>query len=215
MFDQEHQNNNYVHMSPFCTSESGLDHTISEAAPGDMVSPAMIAANHYSGTTSMSTWSDLELKVEVELFDKADADDSGRLSLKEIQALLESIDIHVRESKLKMLFDQADGDNSGDLDRKEALSIVKSALDYERLREKEALHRAEQVVLGENQLIDRYGRASSRGLIEIFREQAQVMYIIRQRERVTAKSMAIAASGAYILLNYAIDYVDTMDAGSY
>ena len=115
--------------------------------------------------------------------------------------LIETLNIKVTPAKVDLLFDEADDNKDGTIDRKELPAFVVAAITFERDKESDSLHHAQQVVLGENQLIDRFGRASSRSLIEIFAEQAQLQCIITQRDSDSqVKSMAFAFSVGYILL---------------
>ena len=95
--------------------------------------------------------------------------------------LIETLNIKATPAEVDLLFDGADDNKDGTIDRKELPAFVVAAITFERDKESDSLHHAQQVVLGENQLIDRFGRASSRSLIEIFAEQAQLQCIITQR----------------------------------
>ena len=194
VFDKGHQNENFLHMSPFCSSVD---------IHSGSITPATMAYQHY--IKNSLDWSSLELTLQVELFDQSDKDRDGKLTKKEINSLIETLNITITPAKIDMLFDEADDNKDGTIDRKELPALVAAAIQFERDKERDSLHRAQQVVLGENQLIDRFGRASSRALIEIVAEQAQLQCIITQRETVTAKSMAFAFSVGYILLKYALD----------
>jgi hypothetical protein len=197
VFDEDHQNENFLHMSPFCSSVD---------IHSGSITPATMAYQHYITKSKTSLdWSSLELTLQVELFDQSDKDGDGKLTKKEINSLIETLNITITPAKIDLLFDEADDNKDGTIDRKELPALVAAAIQFERDKERDSLHRAQQVVLGENQLIDRFGRASSRALIEIVAEQAQLQCIITQRETVTAKSMAFAFSVGYILLKYALD----------
>ena len=206
MFDEEHQRENFFHMSPF--------HSSVEIASGK-ISPAAMAYQHHSDNRKTLDWSSLELHLQTDLFDQADVDGDGTLTKAEILSLVEAMNIKITEAKIELLFAEADKNKDGTIDRMEIAGFVAAAIKFERDKERDSLHHAQQVVLGENQLIDRFGRASSRALIELFAEQAQLQCIIAQRETVTAKSLAFAFSVGYILLQYALAVqADYMYAGS-
>lgn len=196
MFDKEHQRENFFHMSPF--------HSSAEIHSGK-ISPAAMACHQHSTNKTTLDWSSLELELQTDLFVKADADGNGTLTKEEILILVESMNIKITKAKIELLFAEADKNEDRTLDRTEIAGFVAKAIKFERDKESDSVHRAQQVVLGENQLIDRFGRASSRALIEIFAEQAQLQCIIIQRQTVKAKSLAFTFSVGYILLQYALE----------
>lgn len=87
-----------------------------------------------------------------------------------VKRLIETLNIKVTPAKVDLLFDEADDNKDGTVDRKELPTFVAAAIKFERNKESDSLHHAQQVVLGENQLIDRFSRAASRSLIEIVAE---------------------------------------------
>ena len=158
VFDEDHQNENFLHMSPFCSSVD---------IHSGSITPATMAYQHYITKSKTSLdWSSLELTLQVELFDQSDKDGDGKLTKKEIYSLIETLNITITPAKIDLLFVEADDNKDGTIDRKELPAFVAAAIKFERDKESDSLHRAQQVVLGENQLIDRFGLEST----EVFSE---------------------------------------------
>lgn len=63
-----------------------------------------------------------------ELFKKMDRDNSGVIDKRELQKMLEELEVHLTEKELTQLFRQYDQDGSGEIDFSEFLSLVKDLL---------------------------------------------------------------------------------------
>lgn len=170
VFDMDHQRENFVTLSPFHSR-----HKIHGA-----ITPAELTYRNYKAKQSVD-WSSLSVDLQTEIFKKCDTDGSGELEKQEIFNLFESLNVNVTETKVDQLFRKADTDGNGRISQDEVQGVVDAALEFEKNKERDSLHRAEQIVLGENQLIDRFGRLASRALIEIYAEQALLECIIKKR----------------------------------
>ena len=168
MFDMEHQRENFLHLSPFHSRTQVL---------GKLDD---LTYRDYKAKQSFD-WSSLPVTLQTDIFRESDADGDGRLDKADILGLLDGMNINIMEAKFDQLFHEADTNGDGALDQAELDGLIIGAIDFEREKERDSLHRAEQIVLGENQLIDRFGRLASRDLVEIYAERAEIECIIRQR----------------------------------
>ena len=168
VFDMEHQRENFLHLSPFHSRTQVL---------GKLDD---LTYRDYKAKQSFD-WSSLPVTLQTDIFRESDADGDGRLDKADIRGLLDGMNINIMEAKFDQLFHEADTNGDGALDQAGLDGLIIGAIDFEREKERDSLHRAEQIVLGENQLIDRFGRLASRDLVEIYAERAEIECIIRQR----------------------------------
>eukprot|EP01046_Picozoa_sp_COSAG06_P108664 COSAG06_NODE_55086_length_291_cov_0.807292_1_plen_69_part_01 len=65
----------------------------------------------------------------------------------EIRGLLDGMNINIMQAKFDQLFHEADTNGDGALDQAELDGLIIGAIDFEREKERDSLHRAEQIVL--------------------------------------------------------------------
>jgi hypothetical protein len=135
------------------------------------------------------------------MFAKADLDKSEGLSHDEVEALFEELHIHMSYAQFTKCFAEFDRNQDGKLQRNEFNPFIKACITHQREHERESQERVKTIVMGDNELVDRHGRCSSLSLISINSELAAIDCYINQREQLTATTLTVAMSAAWLFGN--------------